>query len=87
MTIALDPRAYQGWSVDDHAWKAQGGVHENKRRTWGHSMIVDPWGKVLAQHDVGASVITAEVVKEFIQSSRVQLPALSHSVTQVRRSL
>ena len=28
VTIALDPRAYQGWSVDDHAWKAQGGVHE-----------------------------------------------------------
>lgn len=59
---------------------AQGGVHENTRRTWGHSMIVDPWGKILAQHDEGASVITAEVTKEFLQSARVQLPALSHAV-------
>jgi nitrilase len=64
---------------------AQGGVHENTRRTWGHSMIVDPWGKILAQHDEGASVITAEVTKEFLQSARVQLPALSHAVTQLQR--
>ena len=28
---------------------AQGGTHENGRRTWGHSMVVDPWGEVLAQ--------------------------------------
>jgi nitrilase len=64
---------------------AQGGLHENKRRTWGHSMIVDPWGKILAQHDDGASVVTAEVVKELIQSTRVQLPALSHAVIQQQR--
>jgi nitrilase len=59
---------------------AQGGVHENNRRTWGHSMVVDPWGKVLVQHDEGAAVITAEVRKESLQSARIQLPALSHAV-------
>jgi nitrilase len=64
---------------------AQGGLHENKRRTWGHSMIVDPWGKILAQHDEGASVITAEVVDELIHSTRVQLPALSHAVIELQR--
>jgi nitrilase len=59
---------------------AQGGVHENKRHTWGHSMIVDPWGKILMQHDAGPAVITAEVLKEMLQSTRVQLPALNHTV-------
>ena len=59
---------------------AQGGVHENKRRTWGHSMIVHPWGQILAQHDEGPSVIMAEVLKGDLQSSRTRLPALSHTV-------
>ena len=35
---------------------AQGGVHENGRRTWGHSMVVDPWGEVLAQRGRGRRV-------------------------------
>ncbi|MEI8031501.1 MAG: carbon-nitrogen hydrolase family protein [Comamonadaceae bacterium] len=64
---------------------AQGGLHENKRRTWGHSMIIDPWGKILAQHADGASVVTAEVVSELIQSTRVQLPALHHAAVQRQR--
>ncbi len=64
---------------------AQGGLHENKRRTWGHSMIIDPWGKILAQHADGASVVTAEVVSELIQSTRVQLPALHHAAIQLQR--
>lgn len=59
---------------------AQGGVHENKRRTWGHSMIVDPWGQILAQLDEGAGVIMAEMLKEDVQSARTRLPALSHTV-------
>ena len=59
---------------------AQGGVHENRRRTWGHSMIVDPWGRVLAQADEGAAVIISEVSKTSIASARAQLPALDHAV-------
>jgi nitrilase len=59
---------------------AQGGVHENTRRTWGHSMIVDPWGQILAQHDEGPAVIMAEVLKETLQAARARLPALSHAV-------
>jgi len=38
---------------------AQGGLHENGRRTWGHSMVIDPWGEVLAQQDEGAGVVIA----------------------------
>ena len=37
---------------------AQGGKHENGRRTWGHSMLVDPWGDIVAVRDVGASVVS-----------------------------
>jgi len=57
---------------------AQGGVHENGRRTWGHSMIVDPWGEVLAVRDEGAGVVSAEIERSRIDAVRRQLPALSH---------
>lgn len=59
---------------------AQGGIHENTRRTWGHSMIVDPWGQILVQQDEGPTVLMTEVLKETLQVARVQLPALSHAV-------
>ena len=57
---------------------AQGGLHETGRRTWGHSMIVDPWGEVLAQHDEGEGLVVAEMDRERIASVRSQLPALEH---------
>jgi nitrilase len=57
---------------------AQGGVHENGRRTYGHSMIVDPWGDVLAQREEGAGVVIADIDVARIQAVRQQLPALSH---------
>jgi deaminated glutathione amidase len=59
---------------------AQGGVHENGRRTWGHSMIVDPWGQVLAQRDEGAGVLIAQLDRERIAQVRAHLPALEHRV-------
>jgi nitrilase len=59
---------------------AQGGVHQNQRQTWGHSMVIDPWGHILAQHAEGAAIVLAEVQKENIQSARTRLPALSHTV-------
>jgi nitrilase len=59
---------------------AQGGVHENERKTWGHSMIIGPWGQILAEHAQGMGVVVAEVVKETLQSARSQLPALGHTV-------
>ena len=59
---------------------AQGGVHENGRRTWGHSMAIDPWGAILAQRDDGAGVVIAEVIKSRLQSERLRLPALDHGV-------
>jgi len=59
---------------------AQGGVHENGRRTWGHSMVIDPWGEVLAQRDEGAGVVVATLARERLAQVRSQLPALEHRV-------
>jgi len=57
---------------------AQGGTHENGRRTWGHSMVIDPWGEVLAVQDEGEGVVTAEIARARIDGVRQQLPALTH---------
>ena len=57
---------------------AQGGTHENGRRTWGHSLVVDPWGEVLAVLPEGEGVVLAEVDAKRLASVRQQLPALAH---------
>jgi nitrilase len=57
---------------------AQGGTHENGRRTWGHSMIVDPWGEVLALQAEGEGVVVATVDSTRRDAVRSQLPALRH---------
>jgi deaminated glutathione amidase len=57
---------------------AQGGTHENGRRTWGHSMVVDPWGEVLAVLPDGEGVVTAEIDAAKLAAVRRQLPALQH---------
>jgi len=57
---------------------AQGGVHDNRRRTWGHTMAIDPWGRVLAQRDQSACVVLAELDFAQLQACRAQLPALQH---------
>jgi deaminated glutathione amidase len=57
---------------------AQGGTHENGRRTWGHSMVVDPWGEVLALRPEGEGVVIAEVDAKRLAQVRRQLPALQH---------
>ncbi|SFC29979.1 nitrilase [Polaromonas sp. OV174] len=59
---------------------AQGGRHENGRRTWGHSMLVDPWGQLLAQQAEDAGVVMGEVVAARLQEVRDRLPALRHRV-------
>ncbi len=59
---------------------AQGGVHQNGRRTWGHSMIVDPWGVVMAQRPEGPGVVVAELDAGRQQRLRLELPALEHRV-------
>jgi len=57
---------------------AQGGEHVNGRRTWGHSMLVDPWGEVKAVLAEGEGIVHGEVDPSFIESVRESLPALKH---------
>ena len=57
---------------------AQGGDHENGRRTWGQSMVINPWGKVLNQLAEGEGVVVADCDWALMQEMRQQLPALQH---------
>ena len=59
---------------------AQGGEHDNGRRTWGQSLVVDPWGEVLGQQAQGPAVVMAEVSADRLRAVRLQLPALDHGV-------
>jgi deaminated glutathione amidase len=57
---------------------AQGGLHDNGRRTWGHSMVIDPWGQVIAQVEEGEGIAVANLEPERLAQVRQQLPALQH---------
>ena len=59
---------------------AQGGIHPNGRRTWGHSMLVDPWGEVRAVLPEGEGVVIGEFAPERIDAVRENLPALRHRI-------
>ena len=53
-------------------------MHENERETWGHSMIVDPWGIILASIDKGPGLAIATIDLEKQGKLRKTSPALSH---------
>ncbi|MGB1092973.1 MAG: carbon-nitrogen hydrolase family protein, partial [Oceanobacter sp.] len=57
---------------------AQGGYHISGRETHGHSMIVDPWGNILAEQARGGAVVTADYDVERLHAIRKRFPALSH---------
>jgi nitrilase len=57
---------------------AQGGLHPNGRRTFGHSMLVDPWGEVKAVLPEGEGVVSGEIDPAFLAQVRANLPALRH---------
>jgi nitrilase len=59
---------------------AQGGQHENGRATFGHSMLIDPWGEVLAVAPEDAGVVAGEIDLDLIAGCRARLPALAHRV-------
>jgi deaminated glutathione amidase len=57
---------------------AQGGKHENGRETFGHSLVVDPWGRVLAEGGVEPGVVIADVDPAEISAARGRVPSLQH---------
>ncbi|MBK8326467.1 MAG: carbon-nitrogen hydrolase family protein [Moraxellaceae bacterium] len=56
----------------------QSGWHSASRQTWGHSQIIDAWGKVLAEQEQGVGVVLAQYVKAELQQVRQQMPVLRH---------
>lgn len=59
---------------------AQGGLHTNGRQTWGHSMLINPWGEVVNQLVEGAGVVSGMIDLDVIHKVRQSLPALKHRV-------
>ncbi len=74
----------QARAIENQAYvlaAAQGGMHDNGRRTFGHSLIVDPWGDLLAcQRADGPGVVMATLSRQRLAQVRRQLPALQHRV-------
>ena len=59
---------------------AQGGQHPNGRLTHGNSMVIDPWGEVLARMDKGEGVVISELNRQRLVDTRSSLPALKHRI-------
>lgn len=57
---------------------AQGGTHANQRQTFGHSMLIDPWGDVVASLPQGEGVVIGEMSQDRLRSVREAIPALKH---------
>ncbi len=57
---------------------AQGGTHENGRDTFGHSLIVDPWGRILAEGGTEPGVVMAEIDPALVTQARSRMPSLQH---------
>jgi deaminated glutathione amidase len=57
---------------------AQGGKHESGRETFGHSLIVDPWGRILAEGGTEPGVVLAEIDPAEVAAARAKIPSLHH---------
>jgi deaminated glutathione amidase len=57
---------------------AQGGKHENGRETYGHSLVVDPWGRILAEGGTEPGVVMAQVDPSEVVAARSRIPSLHH---------
>ena len=64
---------------------AQGGMHPNGRATYGHSMLVDPWGDILAEHASGPGVVIGDVDAARTAEVRRKLPAYAHRRLNAQR--
>jgi predicted amidohydrolase len=70
-------------AIEDQAWvvaAAQWGRHSDKRESYGHSLIVDPWGTVVGERAEGDGVVVATLDGEAVARCRTRMPCLSHAV-------
>jgi predicted amidohydrolase len=57
---------------------AQGGRHENGRETYGHSVVIDPWGRIIAEGGEEPGVVMAEIDPAAVGAARARIPSLQH---------
>ena len=70
-------------AVENQCWllaSAQGGQHDNGRKTWGQSLLINPWGQIVAQQASGEGLVTGVVDPSVTQRIRLNLPAIQHRV-------
>ncbi|HEX3761663.1 MAG TPA: carbon-nitrogen hydrolase family protein [Kofleriaceae bacterium] len=70
-------------AIEDQAWvvaPAQWGRHSEKRESYGHTLIADPWGTVVGERAEGDGVVVATLDGETVARRRTQMPCLSHAV-------
>jgi predicted amidohydrolase len=70
-------------AIEDQAWivaAAQWGQHNEKRQSFGHTLVVDPWGTVVGEQPAGDGVVLAVLDGETVEKRRTQMPCLSHAV-------
>ena len=68
-------------AIENQVWivaPGQGGQNSERRRTYGHSMIVDPWGKVLKELAEGAGVVVADLDPDYLKKVRTRMPVWEH---------
>ena len=70
-------------AIEDQAWvvaAAQWGKHNEKRESYGHSLVVDPWGTVVGEQADGEGVVMSTLDGAVVAKRRTQMPCLSHAV-------
>jgi predicted amidohydrolase len=68
-------------AIENGAWMlaaAQGGTHETGRQTYGHSIIIDPWGRVVAEAGIDPCVLVADIDMDEVGRVRGRIPSLTH---------
>ena len=74
--VCLDTPGPQASALDEAA--AQTGVHNDKRATFGHAMVIDPWGTVVAQCRDGTGLAFADIDLAFVDEVRARIPVWQH---------
>ena len=70
-------------AIEDQAWvvaAAQWGQHNDKRQSFGHTLVVDPWGTIAGEQPEGDGVVMATLDGEAVEKRRTQMPCLQHAV-------
>jgi predicted amidohydrolase len=68
-------------AIENGAWMlaaAQGGTHETGRQTFGHSIVIDPWGRIVAEAGIDPCVLIADIDMDEVGKVRGRIPSLQH---------